>query len=368
MGIAVWEPSHRAGQYDIIIKLFGPYRLCLPSSFTPIFQQSDYQMTDDPSHTLLFVPSDVPDRMRQSEHQPAISQVGMSCNSDGGSNSIASQVGDNGLSPVSITRTNDTQTTVKERHSAQSIKRKKRKAEKKRMLRQEKKEGEVAAVTAEVFHQLGLPYNTLISILYKSHKAEHEKSMLGKLLYADDAIFKNNYTIDRPGIVYVWDKNAKKVVFAVRCSTADELSEQEHDSFRSLFMHLHNNFKLHAAIANNGVLVDGKMWGLGWRPGFDKGYDYGEYAKSVGVSEDQWKALCNKDEAMHTFYGQRYASLAPAFWHAQKHFNVENKAPFFGYDYLEDLEKDEWAFASNLTFTKSDNKERMLIAFQNQVA
>jgi hypothetical protein len=181
------------------------------------------------------------------------------------------------------------------------------------MLRQEKKEGEVAAVTAEVLQQLRLPYNTRISILYKSRNAEHEQSMLGKLLYVDDPIFKDYYTIDRPGVVYIWDKKAKKVVFAVRCSTADELSEQEHDSFRSLFMHLYNDSKLHAAISNNGVLVYGKMWSLGWRPGFDKGYDYGEYAKSVGVSEEQWKALCNKDKAMHSFYGQRYASLAPAF-------------------------------------------------------
>jgi hypothetical protein len=44
---------------------------------------------------------------------------------------------------------------------------------------------------------------------------------------------------------------------------------------------------------------------------------------------------------------------------------VENKAPFFGHNYLEDLEKDEWAFASNFTFTKSDNKGRKLIAFFN---
>jgi hypothetical protein len=58
---------------------------------------------------------------------------------------------------------------------------------------------------------------------------------------------------------------------------------------------------------------------------------------------------------MHTFYSQRYTSLTPAFWHAEKLFNVENKAPFFGHDYLEDLENNEWAFASNLTFTKSDS-------------
>ena len=151
-------------------------------------------------------------------------------------------------------------------------------------------------------------------------------------------------------------KNRKRWFFAVRCSTPDELSEQEHDSFYSLFMHLHHDCKLHAAITNNGALVYGKMWGLGWRPGFAKGYNYGEYAKSVGVSEEQWKALRNKDEAMHTFYEQRYASLAPAFWHEQKLLNMENKAPFFGHDYLEDLEKDGWAFASYLSFTKSDNK------------
>jgi len=235
------------------------------------------------------------------------------------------------------------------------------------MLRQEKKEGEVAAVTAEVLQQVRLPFNTRISILYKSRNAEHEPSLLGMLLYADDPIFKDYYTIDRRGIVYVWDEKVKKVVFAVRCSTADELAEQEHDSFSSLFMHLHNDSKLHAAITNNAALRYGKMWGLGWRPGFDKGYDYGGYAKSMRVSENQWKALRNKDEAMHTFYAQRYASLAPAFWHAQKLFNVENKAPFFGHDNLEDLEKDEWSFASNLTFTKSDNKGHMLIAFLNQV-
>jgi hypothetical protein len=85
-------------------------------------------------------------------------------------------------------------------------------AEKQRMLRQEKQEGEVAAFTAEVLQQLGLPYNTWISILYKSRNAEHEQSMLGKLLYADDPIFKDNYTIDRPGIAYVWNKTAYMVV------------------------------------------------------------------------------------------------------------------------------------------------------------
>jgi hypothetical protein len=121
--------------------------LYLPSSFAPVIQQSDYQMADDTFHMLRFVPSDVPDSMRQSEDKTAISQVRMSCNSDGGYNSIASQVGDYGLSPVSITRTNDIWTTAKERRSSRSIKRKERKAENKRMQRQEKSEREVAAVT-----------------------------------------------------------------------------------------------------------------------------------------------------------------------------------------------------------------------------
>jgi len=149
-------------------------------------------MVDDLSPTLLFVPSDVSDCMRQSEDKPAISQVGMSCLSDGGCNSVASQVGDDGLSLVSISRANDTQTTAKERCRARSIKRKERKVEEKRMLRQETKEGQVAVVTVEVLQQLGLPYNSQILILYKSRNAEHEQSMLGKLLYADDPIF-NDY-------------------------------------------------------------------------------------------------------------------------------------------------------------------------------
>jgi len=79
--------------------------------------------------------------------------------------------------------------------------------------------------------------------------------MLGKILYADDTIFKDYYTIDRPSVVNVCDKKPKKVVFAVQCRTADELSEQEHDSVRSLFMHLHSDSKLHAAMSNNGALV-----------------------------------------------------------------------------------------------------------------
>jgi len=221
-------------------------------------------MADHPSHTLLFVSSDVPDSMRQSEDKPAISLVGMSCNSDGGCNSIASQVGDDGLSPVSIIRTTDAIPYYSEREAQCSVhSMKERKVETIRMLRQEKEEGDVAAVTAEVLQQLGLPYNTRIPILYMSRNAEPEQSMLGKLLYADDPIFKYYYTIDRPGIVYVWDTKAKKVIFAVRCSTADELSEQEHDSFCSLFMHLHNDSKLHAAVTNNAALLDGKMWGLG---------------------------------------------------------------------------------------------------------
>jgi hypothetical protein len=47
---------------------------------------------------------------------------------------------------------------------------------------------------------------------------------------------------------------------------------------------------------------------------------------------------------------------------------VDNNALFFGHYYLEHLEKDEQAFSFNLTITKCDNKERMLIAFLNQGA
>jgi hypothetical protein len=155
-------------------------------------------------------------------------------------------------------------TTAKERCNARSIRRKERKAETKSMLRQETKEEEVTVVTAEVLQQLGLLYNKQISILYLSCNAEHDPSMLGTLLFTDDPIIKDYYTINRPGIVYLWDKKVKKVVFAVCCSIADELSEQERDSFRSLFMHLYNDSKLHAAITNNVTLVYGKMWGLGW--------------------------------------------------------------------------------------------------------
>jgi hypothetical protein len=96
-----------------------------------------WQMAHDPSHMLLFVSLDVPDSMRQSEDKPAISQVGMSCNSDGGCNSIVCKVGGDGLSAVSINRTNDTWSPAKERCSARFIKTKERKVEKKRMLRQE---------------------------------------------------------------------------------------------------------------------------------------------------------------------------------------------------------------------------------------
>jgi len=76
--------------------------------------------------------------------------------------------------------------------------------------------------------------------------------------------------------------------------------------------------------------------------------------------------LHNKDEAIHTFYGQKYASLAPAFYHAHMLFKGENKAPFFSHTYMENLEKDEWAFASNLTFTRIDNKGYMLIPWLSQ--
>jgi hypothetical protein len=87
-------------------------------------------MADHPSHTLLFVTSDVPDSTRQFEEKQAISQVEMRGNSDGGCNSITSQAGEDGLSPVFITRTNNTPTTAKERCSAWYIQRKERKAEK----------------------------------------------------------------------------------------------------------------------------------------------------------------------------------------------------------------------------------------------
>jgi hypothetical protein len=71
---------------------------------------------------------------------------------------------------------------------------------------------------------------------------------------------------------------------------------------------------------------------------------------------------------MHTFYQHRYALLAPAFCHTQTLFNVDKKAPFLSYDYLDNSEKDEWGFATNLTFTKSDTEGYLIFAFLDQVA
>ena len=151
-----------------------------------------------------------------------------------------------------------------ERRSAWSIKRMDSKAEKRGILQQKKNEGQVAAVTAEDLQQLSISYITWISILGMSSHAEHEQSMLGKLVYADDPIFKNYYIIDRPGVVYVWDKKVKMVVFTVHCSTTDKLFEDNHDSSQSIFMHLHNDSTFHGAISNNGSRIYGRLWGFGW--------------------------------------------------------------------------------------------------------
>jgi len=117
MVIAALQSSHRARPDRSIPH---PEQTSLIFTVPPTIML--WQMADDPSHRLLFMPSDVRDSMRQSEDKPAISQVGTSRNSDGGCNSIASHVGDDGLSPVSITRTNDMWTTAKERRNARSIK------------------------------------------------------------------------------------------------------------------------------------------------------------------------------------------------------------------------------------------------------
>jgi hypothetical protein len=100
----------------------------------------------------------------------------------------------------------------------------------------------------------------------------------------------------------------------VRCTPTDQMSEEERLSFANLFMHLHTDSKLHTPIKGNGSLVCGNMWGLGWRPGYNKGVDFGVYErrKSTGgkFSEAEWNSLRNKDAAMHSFYGQRFSSLA----------------------------------------------------------
>jgi hypothetical protein len=87
--------------------------------------------------------------------------------------------------------------------------------------------------------------------------------------------------------------------------------------------------------------------------------DFGVYqprkSKDRTFSQEEWSSLKEKDAAMHRFYGIRFSSLAPAFFHAQQLFNKTSGAPFFGHDYISDPKENDWAFTSNLTFTKSDS-------------
>lgn len=104
-------------------------------------------------------------------------------------------------------------------------------------------------------------------------------------------------------------------------------------------------------------MVDGKMFGLGWRAGYDPGVSMGTYAVVLDTEDrrEKWRALKNREKGIHNIYGERFCSLAPALFENTAKYLEENSLPYIGVRYDERLPQDteNYLFASNLTYTIS---------------
>lgn len=127
--------------------------------------------------------------------------------------------------------------------------------------------------------------------------------------------------------------------------------------FEAVFSHLADDSTFKYNITRNGAMIDGKMFGLGWRAGYDAGVSMGTYAVVLDTEDrkQKWKGLKNREKDIHNIYGERFCSLAPTLFENTAKYLEENSLPYIGVRYDERLPQDtgNYLFASNLTYTIS---------------
>ena len=242
--------------------------------------------------------------------------------------------------------------------------REKRKAERKERHK-EIKNTKKADKTAEEYSLAGQQTGRVgasFSLIHRHQDARHAQQLLlnQAVVAADDPIFDTYYSINTPGTFFVWDKEAGKVVFGVRCTPVTHLTEVE--KFDEFFKHIHQDSHLHSPVKTNGALVTGAMWAMGWRAGYERGiaFDTYSYPKN-GKKTEEWDNLRSKDYGIHSFYGYRFSSMASAFFSTTQQLTQAVAVPLWGQRHIpeKDLDMQDFCFASNLTYTKSDSHGRM---------
>ena len=76
---------------------------------------------------------------------------------------------------------------------------------------------------------------------------------------------------------------------------------------------------------------------------------------------EEWDNLRSKDYGIHSFYGNRFSSMASAFFSTTQQLTQAVAVPLWGQCHIpeKDLDMQDFCFASNLTYTKSDSHGRM---------
>lgn len=232
--------------------------------------------------------------------------------------------------------------------------------EKQRVARKTERIVEALTKSKQVAEAVALPETTYLPIIKVLRDDAHAQKMKGRLSYADDHVFNTYRALNRPGIVYIMDDTSGEVVLVVRCTNAKDMSSAEQGDFKRLFLHLHEDSKLHNPVPN-GKLKTGLMYALGWRGGYDAAETCSPYKyKHEGSSERDrarqatWARLRAEDSWVHEFYGKRFQGMAPRFQQESQIHNEEHGLPYFGHDFKTDAAEHTHLFASNLTYTTSD--------------
>ena len=124
---------------------------------------------------------------------------------------------------------------------------------------------------------------TFFALIHRDHDDEYAQQLLVNqtVLTMDDPTFHTYYSINTPSTFFVLNKEARKVVFGVRCTPVIHLAEVE--KFDEFFKHIHQDSQLHSQMKTNRAFLIGAMWVMGWRAGYKRGiaFDIYLYPKMV---------------------------------------------------------------------------------------
>ncbi|KAI5808712.1 hypothetical protein DFH27DRAFT_607042 [Peziza echinospora] len=214
-------------------------------------------------------------------------------------------------------------------------------------------------------------------IIYTTRDDQHEEEILRthckSAMEADNPVFDNYQSIHTTGTFFVWDKASDQIVLGVQVtpvqsnpdnnSSMDSIEEKSSTNanaaeFGFFFQHIMRDSKLHAKIHSNGAQISGEMWAMGWRGGYEAGVPFDKYVyPENGKRKSEWEALRKNDYGIHSFYGTRFCSFAPALFASTQQISHLQSVPLWGHEFIvqhNDPDVQDYCFASNLTYTMSN--------------